>query len=663
MKSFRGSTVRSHHLYLWAAFLAIAVAAGPLAPGVQANPGDEVVQRVLADPSGGIIVAAQAYDDTGTSDLLAVRYEESGSVDPFFGSAGMRRLDLGGSTESMNDATVQRDGKLVLVGHRREGTASREMTVVRLTTSGDLDPTFGSNGLSIPATLNNEELVPYAVTISRAGRIYIAGGCQCADGSLFVVRLQANGALDPAYGGGDGLVVFDYGPPTSNYAGRIRELALDSAGYLLLAAHSDCCGAGDGLLLMRLRADGQPDLTFGDNGRTYTVFPSPNLLPVGDHEPTGLLLTEQGIYVAGTYSYNSGCGSSCYANRGFVARFTQAGSLDTGFSDDGVVYTGQSEPNPPSGIYRVAGIGGMDGSIAVAGLSFNYSSEGDFALQRYSENGALLSETAANVGSWDQAESMAVDSQARAVVAGITINSGTGLDIALARYTSIGLLDTTFCQSGTVVTDISTGVLNSTSCLIPPPAPFPPPDSGGPEPGDPPAVIDVPDNGGCASPGDLSLDESNPPDWIAEASEATKGFLTAQALTALVNRRPHLALLLKAYKYASFIGGVIRIIDWGVEIKELAARWQDKPCRAAFIDDLADPDINPETAALLADLTGLSNGSSSWLSLTWTEKLDDANLRVAECELQHEGNPTAFCLSGGIVLDVGIPAIRKWWEI
>src|SRR5439155_26883481 len=56
----------------------------------------------------------------------------------------------------------------------------------------------------------------------------------------------------------------------------------------------------------------------------------------------------------------------------------------------------------------------------------------------------------------DLASAMAIDESGRIVVAGST-RAATGLDFAIARYTTDGSLDTTFGNGGKLTTDLESG--------------------------------------------------------------------------------------------------------------------------------------------------------------------------------------------------------------
>ena len=143
-----------------------------------------------------------------------------------------------------------------------------------------------------------------------------------------------------------------------------------------------------------------------------------------------------------------------------LARYNSDGTLDSSFAQTGSLRTGIS-----AGFLGDACDVALqpDGSIVVVGVKDNGSATGeDFAVQRYTASGTADPNfgTGGTVttdfnGSTDRAYAVAVQSDGKIVVAGHATNAArTGIDIALARYTSDGSLDPSFGTAGRVTTAI-----------------------------------------------------------------------------------------------------------------------------------------------------------------------------------------------------------------
>src|SRR5205085_1470565 len=103
-----------------------------------------------------------------------------------------------------------------------------------------------------------------------------------------------------------------------------------------------------------------------------------------------------------------------------------------------------------------------NGKIVVAGYIVN-GSDDDFLVERHNADGSLDSTfgiggiiTTDFAGSYDQATAVALQSDGKIVVAGEAY-TGASYDFALARYTTTGVLDTTFGPglTGMVTTDFA----------------------------------------------------------------------------------------------------------------------------------------------------------------------------------------------------------------
>jgi uncharacterized delta-60 repeat protein len=140
---------------------------------------------MVRQSNGAIVLAGEGASTSNPDKYLLARLTTRGALDASFGQGGVVAIGMGG--RAMGDAVaLQPDGKIVVTG-----AADNNGSVVataRVTSSGALDPTFGSGGISkfSGAGVN-------AVTIDSSGRIVLAGV-----GAL--VRLLPSGAMDSSFG-------------------------------------------------------------------------------------------------------------------------------------------------------------------------------------------------------------------------------------------------------------------------------------------------------------------------------------------------------------------------------------------------------------------------------------------------------------------------------
>jgi uncharacterized delta-60 repeat protein len=140
-----------------------------------------------------------------------------------------------------------------------------------------------------------------------------------------------------------------------------------------------------------------------------------------------------------------------------LVRHNTDGSLDTSFSTDGKVITAIGTSYDDASSVAVQ----SDGKIVAAGYSLTGGSQ-DFAVVRYNTDGSLDASfstdgkvTTAVGSSDDVAYSIALQSDGKIVAAGTSYN-GSNYDFALVRYNTDGSLDTSFDTDGKVITAIGT---------------------------------------------------------------------------------------------------------------------------------------------------------------------------------------------------------------
>src|SRR5437016_3005320 len=192
------------------------------------------------------------------------------ALDSSFGAGGKVEASFGVSV-APSDATLQPDGKIVVVGTTDNfQIASQVFGVVRFLPNGSLDATFGNQGTAITAFTNFIN-TPNAVAIQPDGKIIVAGEMQTSDGSInrfAIARFNPNGSLDSTFGSG-GKVTTEFFSVTS---GGVRE----AADVILLQPDNKIIVAGVAIpgaripaksALVRLNPNGTFDPAFGTGGK------------------------------------------------------------------------------------------------------------------------------------------------------------------------------------------------------------------------------------------------------------------------------------------------------------------------------------------------------------------------------------------------------------
>ncbi len=181
---------------------------------------------VVIDGAGRILVVGVAglvTFATGPADFALARFNPDGTPDLSFGPDGKQVIDFAGSTSSYDiayGAAVQADGKVVVAGTAGRDTGGalgiQDFALIRLNADGSLDPAFGSGGrVSTPFTdaTSLASAEASSVAIASDGAIVVAGrrgpGSGGTGNDFALARYLPNGALDPAFGA-DGTTTLDF---------------------------------------------------------------------------------------------------------------------------------------------------------------------------------------------------------------------------------------------------------------------------------------------------------------------------------------------------------------------------------------------------------------------------------------------------------------------
>lgn len=412
-----------------------------------------------------VVTPATAHGGPVTTNVTSVDVQclpltTSGSLDPDFGTNGVTLVDfeslLGPDTEA--SAVMQPEtGNKILIAGTTAAAASLDFALLRLNADGGRDTGFNGgsgNGFVrtdfVPGASNS---IDHARAIARQsdGRIVVAGHTGTIDFAL--ARYTPEGALDPTFGTG-GIVTTNI-----NLIDRAYALAIDASDRIVVVGQAT--GTSEDFAVVRYLASGQPDPSFngGDVNNTTGAVRTNFSLNRDDRAQAVAIQPDGKIVVGG------------HANRGLfaVARYNPDGSLDTGFGSG----TGMVTTNLGVGGEGTALVIQSTGEIVLAG-HFGVGSGTNFALVRYLSNGTPDPGfdgdgiVTTDIGGNDnRIYAMTLDASGRIVVAGSS-NNGTNNDFALARYSANGALDGTFGNGGIITTPIGGGNDVATGVVIQP---------------------------------------------------------------------------------------------------------------------------------------------------------------------------------------------------
>jgi uncharacterized delta-60 repeat protein len=219
------------------------------------------IEAIALAADGGIVAAGMRNAATEQSDpqglkiqFTVARFLPDGSPDPGFGTGGFRSIDPGFGGSYATAVRVLADGRILAAGG-----AGEQFALVRLTTAGALDPTFGSGGASYDSPPAYAAISAFALLPD--GRIVVTGSASNVNGrrQLALGRYSADGHPDATFGNTGFLIDQDSLSPTAIAVAPDGKLVVTGAG-----GYGPLPGGGGGLL--RYTADGAPDTGFGVGG-------------------------------------------------------------------------------------------------------------------------------------------------------------------------------------------------------------------------------------------------------------------------------------------------------------------------------------------------------------------------------------------------------------
>lgn len=361
---------------------------------------------------------------------------QAGSLDPTFGTNGIVTTANTGS----NAAALQSDGKIVVGGSVSTSQFPPPPGILRYNTNGTLDASFGTGGVVSISGGNSGPA--FAIAIQTDGKILTAAP---ANADLEVLRFNTNGSPDTSFGS-NGVVVVE---PTGTFLSPANGgIVLQSDGKILVAAKG---------FLVRLLTNGQLDSTFGSSGVAPLVNAAQALalLPSGESLVlNGGIVNGDGVNgTASRYSTN-GSIDSTFGVAGQAAGFGLAGGIAVLAATSKFIVSGSLTISPSSTI----------GGGTSAFLLVRYNRVGTVD-NSFGSHGGVATPFPGNLSS--TALAVSTQSNGDIVAAGLTaMNSLSPTDFALARYTSSGMLDTTFGSGGLVTTAIGSGGASVNSLLI-----------------------------------------------------------------------------------------------------------------------------------------------------------------------------------------------------
>lgn len=242
---------------------------------------DANYSAAAVDGLGRILLVSTEQTSIESWDVAVTRIRYDGTVDRSFGADGTATVDLGRRIDSGTAIRVQPNGKILVGGlsanvAEDRGSNDGIPVVARLLGNGRLDRSFGQGGREpldggLPA-VQHEPIQSFA--FGPRHTILAALGERS---QLLIARLRPDGAIDRSFGS-DGLIAAGGLDPLPglSFVSMIPKLGVLPSGDIVLAGTASPSGQSEttsySLIVLRYRADGTPDRSFGDGGSSVVNF-------------------------------------------------------------------------------------------------------------------------------------------------------------------------------------------------------------------------------------------------------------------------------------------------------------------------------------------------------------------------------------------------------
>jgi uncharacterized delta-60 repeat protein len=278
-------------------------------------PGSDATD-VLVLPDGRILLSIEGRDASDNAAVGVARLTPSGGLDPDFGANGYTLVSIGSFATGLGR---QADDRIVIVGGGTDAMGHNAMLAARFTAHGMPDPSFGDGGRRLvqpSAAATPQSGAIGGLAVQPSGKIVIVGDSigTLDDTQLAIVRLSSDGSLDPSFGA-TGIVLRQFAGGSG--AMTLGDGGLFTSDGKLLVVGKTFDGTVERWLVASFVADLPPTATFSvspaapvvEDGVTFDASTSSD--PDGQVAAIAWDLNADGVYgdasgVMATASFASG---------------------------------------------------------------------------------------------------------------------------------------------------------------------------------------------------------------------------------------------------------------------------------------------------------------------------------------------------------------------
>jgi len=260
--------------------------------------------ELLVTPQQQLIVVGTNGTVSPVS-IVVSRFDSTFHLDTSFGTNGSTTISFTEGDAHTYGATLQRDGKIVVIGGTGSLISNGKLIIARLTAGGDPDPDFGinSDGRYASNYSNTHGVAGFDIVEDKKGRLVFTGYTSTPDGNgtqWLVNRLQSGGAVDSTFNGGLPQKFVPVFPSETAFLPQACCIALQSDNRIVVAGKIGRPVDGYYFAMARLWETGTFDSTWGLAGQSYGDM-STQANVVTDN-PASLVIVPGRIVIGGSTS-------------------------------------------------------------------------------------------------------------------------------------------------------------------------------------------------------------------------------------------------------------------------------------------------------------------------------------------------------------------------
>jgi len=201
----------------------------------------DIAYGMILDTSDNIYITGFSQNIMGNNDMVILKYTSDGILDNSFDSDGIvvhHNAAGGNGNDYGSDIILDNFGNIYITGYSTNSTGYRDTVIWKYKSDGNLDATFGSDGIVVQAsaTGGNKHDNGTALALDNVGNLYVSGYSTNSANNydMVILKYKSNGHLDTTFDS-DGIAVWQ-GISGGDDSGS--DIILDNSGNVLITGFS-----------------------------------------------------------------------------------------------------------------------------------------------------------------------------------------------------------------------------------------------------------------------------------------------------------------------------------------------------------------------------------------------------------------------------------------